>query len=443
MAPFIAEAAAIVDTSLWEQYGKGPYPDALFFGSLAVLSSIGMAIAGLFLWLGSNFKLANLGAYLPYSVLSGFFSAVGVLMWCLAFSVDTSGKTWKKVFFSGDGALITHALIHHLPSLVIGILMNKLGPKNPFFVILLIVVTIVVFYATMFITGTSLQEAQENGWFWSTSELVYDHRDSAIDGQEINLHSTPGVFQGGADGTTEIPQWMLPPAPFGSFAAILAGHVNWTAVMAGISNMTALAFLYLLRSSIHASAMKKNVSNLVMRIPVSAADRRNGSLPSPTTVHRNVLQRVSDSVRIVNMSMKNKKPQRNHQNGNRNAVMSSPDNEGYVEIRAKAPQRSLESIFSEYSYALFAVSLVGGYGVCPTVATSNTVRTNISRMFSCLHSLTHSDDILLTDVCDRGRWSSSTVWINSSARYLLPPRLSDGRVYSKNSFLLIVGFRSR
>jgi len=32
-------------------------------------------------------KLANLGLFLPYSVLSGFFSTVGVLMWTLGFSV--------------------------------------------------------------------------------------------------------------------------------------------------------------------------------------------------------------------------------------------------------------------------------------------------------------------------------------------------------------------
>lgn len=36
-------------------------------------------------------------------------------------------------------------------------------------------------------------------------------------------------------------------------------------------------------------------------------------------------------------------------------------------------QCSLEDIFVEYGYTLFCVSVSGGFGVCPTVATSNTM----------------------------------------------------------------------
>ena len=43
-----------------------------------------------------------------------------VLLWALAFSVDTSGKTWKMVFFSGDTELIWDSCLHHLPTLVVG-----------------------------------------------------------------------------------------------------------------------------------------------------------------------------------------------------------------------------------------------------------------------------------------------------------------------------------
>ena len=452
LAPFLAQAAAIVDESLWKQYQEGnnnnttvsslsssssiiidsdsnsnsSYPDEIFFGTFAVLCSVGMAMAGIFLWLGSTFKLANLGTYLPYSVLSGFFSAVGVLLWCLAFSVDTNGQTWKTVFFSGDLDMIGNACLHHTPSLIMGILMNKLGPKNPFYVILLIIVTIAVFYIGMWATGSTLHDAQQAGWFWSVDELVYDHR---------REDSEPDEASTGA----MVPPWMLPPAPFGSFAAIAAGHVNWTAVQAGLGNMTALAFLYLLRSSIHASALKKNVSNLVMRVPIkrrkttipfdegeeeekeeseSDEDDRDvtatistGNKSSNRTQRPSILERVRKTVKIVNMSMRNKQELKRMAESSGilnifNDKRSQEDELVFEEKRAKAPRRSLESIFSEYSYALFVVAFVGGFGVCPTVATSNTVRLIKKGWTYSIISLFHTHTrsfIYIPDVCYRGR----------------------------------------
>lgn len=377
LAPFLAEAAAIVDSSLYRQYDSGPYPDELFFGSFAVLTSLGMFISGLLLYLGSTFKLANLGTFLPYSVLSGFFSAVGVLLWCLAFSVDTR-LTWKAVFFSGDWNLILDSCMHHLPSLFIGILMNKLGPMNPFFVIALVLATQVCFFVVMFATGTTLEDAQHAKWFWSPEELVYDSSSNSVG------------FQA----------WTLPPAPFGSFGACIAGQVNWTAVAEGLPNMVALGLLYLLRSSIHASAMKKNVNNLVMRIPIPTEAENNEEASqdiAETVVIGNraprrptVIESMRQSVRIVNISMNAKKPIRRRRDSKDFADELTPINGNetvdedqleYTEKRANAPRRSLESIFSEYAYALFAVSLSGGFAVCPTVATSNTV--SVSHIVCC------------------------------------------------------------
>jgi MFS superfamily sulfate permease-like transporter len=154
--------------------------------------------------------LANLGSFLPYSVLCGFFSAVGVLLWALAFSVDTSGKTWQSVFFSGDGHSIWIALLHHLPSLIVGILMHIMGPKHPFYVILLLILTVLGFYSVMWATGTSLEEAQEDQWFWSRHELVYE-----------------GEPEYGFD------KW-APPAPLGVWPVLFNGKVNWKAVQAGL-----------------------------------------------------------------------------------------------------------------------------------------------------------------------------------------------------------------
>jgi len=234
LAPFFAQAAVVVDESLWQQQQQQQPDtdhrvddDAVFLGSFAVLTSLGMALTAVFLWLGSTFKLANLGTYLPYSVLSGFFSAVGVLLWCLAFSVDTAGQSWKTVFFSGDAALILNSALHHLPSLAVGLLMNRLGPKNPFFVILLIGATVTCFYSVMWWTGTTLADAQRARWFWSVDELVYQH--PAASGSKAGTDPASSAVESDAAAVRMIPSWALPPAPFGSLGAVLAGHVNWTA----------------------------------------------------------------------------------------------------------------------------------------------------------------------------------------------------------------------
>jgi MFS superfamily sulfate permease-like transporter len=177
LAPFLASAAAVVDQTLSKE---GITSNTVFLASFAMLAAIGMFMSGSLLVLAATFKLANLGTFLPYSVLCGFFSAVGVLLWALAFSVDNNGNTWQKVFFSGDWNLIGTSLLHHLPSLFVGISMNLLGPKHPFYVILLIILTLIGFYATMWITGTSLEEAQEQEWFWSRGDLVIEHTETGV-----------------------------------------------------------------------------------------------------------------------------------------------------------------------------------------------------------------------------------------------------------------------
>mmetsp|Transcript_48922 Transcript_48922/g.118444 ORF Transcript_48922/g.118444 Transcript_48922/m.118444 type:complete len:912 (+) Transcript_48922:2-2737(+) len=76
---------------------------------------------------------------------------------------------------------------------------------------------------------------------------------------------------------------MLPPTPFGTWLSLMEGYVSWTAVFAGVKNMVALAFLYLLRSSIHASALKKNVNNLVRRIPVRRPTNSKSNMKTKAT----------------------------------------------------------------------------------------------------------------------------------------------------------------
>lgn len=177
LAPFMANLALIVDSTLVADDSlSGKDEDQVFIATLAVLSGIGMIFSGTLLVMGSKFKLANLGSYLPFPVLCGFFSAVGLLMWSLAFTVDTNGKSVHQVFTSGDMSLICNSLLHHFPSLLIAICMKWLGPLNPFLVSALVVCTVAVFYIVMAVTGMSLEEAREEQWFWSRSDLVYEGR---------------------------------------------------------------------------------------------------------------------------------------------------------------------------------------------------------------------------------------------------------------------------
>lgn len=139
-----------------------------------------MGLAGCLLILAGVFKLANLGSFLPFPVLCGFFSAVGIMTWHLGFVVDTSGKSFSAVFFSGDTSLMLDALMHHIPGVFVALIMKYLGPKNPFYVVLVVFATIASVYGVLFVTGTSLAEAADQGWFWHHDEIVYDEMSARV-----------------------------------------------------------------------------------------------------------------------------------------------------------------------------------------------------------------------------------------------------------------------
>jgi MFS superfamily sulfate permease-like transporter len=322
LPPFLAEAAAVVDKTIVEDWKAGLIDvlpsdqtnellmNRLWFGSYAVVISFGMFAAGSLLILASKIKLANLGTYLPYGVLCGFFSSVGILMWKLAITIDTPShyEHW------------TDLLLHHLPGFVVGIAMNRLGPKHPFFVTGLLIFTVVVFYVVMMIMGISLDEARSGGWFYKHEEL---QSSSSIPREE-----GMGVIE------NEDSWWnpIFPPNPFGTWVAIISQCVHWRAVYQGAEHMVALAILYLLRASIHAAALKKNTPNLVRRIPIestpkttndnekgittkdieisfvgglpsSPRHRRNHSASSASSGFRQLAQSVREEVRIVNLSL--------------------------------------------------------------------------------------------------------------------------------------------
>jgi MFS superfamily sulfate permease-like transporter len=527
LAPFLAEAAAIIDKTIMEDWRSGVLTNSnenenddelflteLWFGSFALVVSFGMFAAGSLLILASRVKLANLGTYLPYGVLCGFFSSVGILMWKLAIVIDTptiSSRSGEDGEQEEEEDFRHHyhwtiLLLHHLPSLVVGIAMNRLGPKHPFFVTGLIILTVVVFYLVMLVLGISLEDAQANGWFYSHQEL-----NSSIPSEGI---VTMGFANDGSSWWNKI----LPPHPFGTWFAVFGRCVHWRAVFKGAEHMVALAILYLLRSSIHAAALKKNIHNLIRRVPIEGKTQtaggeegilstNGGDFPSPLlprhrrnpsassasmSIATQLAQSVRDEVRIVNLSLADPKnlggkcytspsrpskpfratsigstatavirntanndiksnqqkdgkisiltfpipsgptppipsrrplrPSKVDKNNNTNdddslllptaqqelsgltqrtitsythAGALSPQTKGpsdeagigdkdgndpgknygidYVEIHAPATDLTLEEIFVQYGYGLFVAGACGGFGCCPTIATSNTM----------------------------------------------------------------------
>lgn len=226
LAPFLAGLAVIVDQTLAEDASvRKEENDAVFLATFGVLTAIGMSLSACLLVAASAFKLANLGSFLPFPVICGFFAAVGILTWTLAVNVDTGGKSIGAVLLGGDTDLMLYALIHHVPTLIVAGFMKYLGPKNPFFVVTVVFATIGLFYVFMFATGTSLDDMKEAGWFWSHDELIYKHSSATI----------------GFD------TWS-PPAPFGVLVEL--HRVHWGAVKKGLSTAVALSFLYLIRCSV-------------------------------------------------------------------------------------------------------------------------------------------------------------------------------------------------
>jgi hypothetical protein len=151
--------------------------------------------------------------------------------------------------------------------------------------------------------------------------------------------------------------------------------------------MFALAFLYLLRSSIHANALKKNISNLVRKEPLPK-QRHDGKTTTKEKSGPSYASRLSASIRMAHLSLVGgslpKRPKQVRRVSERVDIEEAPQDVGaaqhdndndapkYREIRAKQSRRSLKDIFLVYGYTLYVVAVFGGFGVCPTVATSNT-----------------------------------------------------------------------
>lgn len=357
LAPFLAKLAAIVD----QVVARDVLPEdqeEVFMSSFAVLSGLGMVGSAGLIVLSSKFKMANLGAFLPFPVLCGFFTAIGIMTWSLAFNVDSGGKKIGTVLFSGDGALILRSFLHHVPSMCTAILMRWLGPKNSMNTTALIAATIVTFYGVMAVTGTSLAQAVEAGWFWPRSELTYQGR---------------GVH-------VEFDKWAAP-APFGVWNSMLQGKVHWGAVWEGMSMACALSFLYMLRCSLHLAALKKSAAQHV-RTTSDLANVPNPPLSesSVTPPHRRKFSEALDIEAVVATSSR----------------MTSAANV----VRAKQSTLSLPSMMNTYAISQLVSAAVGSFGVAPALGISKIMSS--VRMVGLFHAILtcHSSNLTHTASTD-------------------------------------------
>lgn len=343
-APFLAKIALIVDQELYDDPNVTEVEnDQMFLATFTLLATISLVISGSLLVLASIFKVANLGAFLPYPVLCGFFSAVGVLMWTLAFKVDSNGIPIEYVLVSGDTNLFLHSCLHHAPSFITAAFMKYLSPKNNFFTVAMVGLVIVLFYVFMLVFHVTMEEMIENRWFWSTNDLNY-----------VPIYKPVGL------------EAWTSPMPFGWINAMIGGKVCWSAVSKGVETSLALAFLYLIRCALHGAALKKTVPNLtrvekikdepLTRLPLS----RITSARTPTSRHRRVFSEAVDIEQVQPEVGKN---------------ASSNGTDATRVVSAKASNASLKDMLMQYGYAQYVGGLVGSFAVTPCVASAPTMYT--------------------------------------------------------------------
>lgn len=319
LAPFLAQIAESIDqvlnasTTIDDDNNNNKHQ--IFLTTFIVVTAgLGLVLSGILCIVAARVKLANLGLFLPYSVLCGFFAAVGIMMWMLGFTVDT-GMRVSTVLLSFDSNIISYALLHHTPSIILGILMHLLNRQHPYWVLGIMFATIFSAYVLLWITQTSLLEATSQNWFFSVNDLV---KSSVTKSLSIKNYG--------------------PPLPLGAWIATRRGQIVWEAVYAASPHVLALALLYLIRCSLHAAAVKKNLPNLLAARNASKTTSTNDKSPSP---RRNTSKQRAN---------------RRREQERKKEVLSL----GYI-------------LEHGYGYSQLAAAVFGAVAVSPSVAASGTM----------------------------------------------------------------------
>lgn len=152
------------------------------------------------------------------------------------------------------------------------------------------------------------------------------------------------------------------PAPFGWINGMIGGKVHWGAVVNGLETTVALSFLYMIRCSIHGTALKKNIPTL------SRVEKINKD-PARETIQPLALSRKPTVVRAHNrkfseaVDIDGAQPERT----------ASVAANATIVVTAKPTKASLKAILTQYGYSQLISGLVGGFAVIPCVATAPTM----------------------------------------------------------------------
>ena len=354
VVPFLVQFANIINdtSSATLSYSKMGEMEKTshFLNTFAILSGIGMIFSGLLCFLASKFKLANIGVFLPYAVLCGFFSSIAILLWTIAFSIDNNGMTIQQLFKSHVESESTidafQALRHHIPSLLAGLIMFHLGSKNSAWILHLVYLSAALVYVVMGITGTTLEQAQELGWFWKHDDFDSNTRLSRIQSGFAEFN---------------------PPAPFGVLHALFSGNFYHESVIQGLPTACAMGFIFAIRCSIHAIALKRNRSRIL-----SILDDRQKTYSNKTLSHK-----ISHDTNDKNVSssyglLKKKKHFDLYDSTYTNALESNENERREADMYRKN-KFDILNVLTWYGYAHAFSGILGGFAVLPNFGVAPTL----------------------------------------------------------------------
>jgi hypothetical protein len=136
-----------------------------------------------------------------------------------------------------------------------------------------------------------------------------------------------------------------------------------------------MGFLYLVRCSVHGTALKKNIPNLSRTVkaddPSAAALMGSPPVSPAPNMRRPAPIRSRKFSEAVDIEAVIEQPS----NGTAANADTTSKTEETVMIHAKPTNIPLKEILLQYGYSQFVVTLVGGIAITPAVAASPTMFT--------------------------------------------------------------------
>ncbi len=133
----------------------------MLFAQAVVIMVLSTALAGVIFYLVGRWRLAAFVQLIPYPVVAGFLAATGWLLFKGSFSVMT-----EETFDFARLSALTEVAYLWLPGTVFALVTLFVSMKysNVFIMPGLIVGAVAFFHAILFLTGTSSEEAIDQGW---------------------------------------------------------------------------------------------------------------------------------------------------------------------------------------------------------------------------------------------------------------------------------------